>query len=306
MDNDRRLFLGLIGTAAVTGLVAYSVGRGSPAEAASFEIKRSPAEWRKRLGPARFHILREAGTETPFTSPLLKENRKGVFACAGCALPLFSSAAKYDSGTGWPSFKKALPNAVAYRRDTDARHGPHRGALPPLRRAPWPCVRRRSAADSASAIASMACRSTFTARLMLLFLLAYLGGILTILTPCILPVLPFVFARADRPFLRNGLPLARRHGDHLRRRRDPRRGRRRLGGRRQQRRALDRDRPARRLRPAADLPAPGRSRHAAAGQARASGCRPRAARTASAARCCSASPPACCGRPAPARSSASS
>jgi len=118
MDNDRRLFLGLIGTGAVASLVAYSVGCGSPAEAASFEVRRSPDDWRRRLGPERFHILREEGTERAFASPLLEEHRKGVFACAGCALPLFGSAAKYDSGTGWPSFKKALPGAVAYRRDT--------------------------------------------------------------------------------------------------------------------------------------------------------------------------------------------
>jgi peptide-methionine (R)-S-oxide reductase len=118
MNIDRRLFFGLTGSAAIAGIVAYSFGRAAPAVAASFEIQRSPADWRRRLGDKRFHILREAGTEYAFTSPLLKENRRGIFACAGCALPLFSSAAKYDSGTGWPSFRKALPNAVAYKRDT--------------------------------------------------------------------------------------------------------------------------------------------------------------------------------------------
>jgi len=114
-DLDRRLFLGLLGTSAVAGLTLFQSGRGT---AATFEVQRSPEEWRKRLGPQRFHILREAGTERAFTSPLLKEHRKGTFACAGCGLPLFGSAAKYDSGTGWPSFTRALPNAVAYRRDT--------------------------------------------------------------------------------------------------------------------------------------------------------------------------------------------
>jgi peptide-methionine (R)-S-oxide reductase len=119
MDNglDRRMLLGLSGTAAMAGLTAYFSGRASPADAAGFEIQRSPADWRRRLGPARFPILRESGTERPFTSPLLDEHRNGVFACAGCALPLFSSAAKYDSGTGWPSFTRALPNAVATRSD---------------------------------------------------------------------------------------------------------------------------------------------------------------------------------------------
>ena len=115
--SNRRLFLGLSGSAVVAGLSAYLFGRGSPADAATFEIQHDPAEWRHLLGSERFHILREAGTEIPFTSPLLKEHRKGIFACAGCNLPLFNSAAKYDSGTGWPSFKKILPNAVAYQRD---------------------------------------------------------------------------------------------------------------------------------------------------------------------------------------------
>ena len=118
MNHDRRLFLGLLGTTAVAGLTTYLFGGSSPANAANFEVRRSAADWERRLGPAKFHILREAGTERAFTSPLLDEHRKGVFACAGCALPLFSSATKYDSGTGWPSFWKALPNAVAYQRDT--------------------------------------------------------------------------------------------------------------------------------------------------------------------------------------------
>ena len=118
MSIDRRLFLGLTGTTAVAGLSIYLFGRSTPADAAGFEIQHSPADWQRRLGAQRFRILREAGTERPFTSPLLKEHRKGVFACAGCALPLFSSAAKFDSGTGWPSFWKALPNAVAYRHDS--------------------------------------------------------------------------------------------------------------------------------------------------------------------------------------------
>src|SRR5262245_7906893 len=104
MNQDRRFFLGLLGTTAVAGLTAYLFGQGSPADAASFEVQHSPADWQRRLGTARFQILREAGTERAFTSPLLSEHRKGIFICAGCALPLFSSAAKYDSGTGWPSF----------------------------------------------------------------------------------------------------------------------------------------------------------------------------------------------------------
>ena len=109
-DPTRRMFLGLSGTA-IAGLLVF-VARGTRADAASFEIQHSPAEWRSRLGEARFRVLREAGTERAFTSPLLNEHRKGIFSCAGCELPLFASDAKYDSGTGWPSFKTALPRAV--------------------------------------------------------------------------------------------------------------------------------------------------------------------------------------------------
>ena len=110
---NRRDLLGLAAGTALAGVAILTSGRAS----AAFEVRRSPAEWRRRLGPRRFHILREAGTEFPFTSALLKEKRKGIFACAGCHLPLFNSAAKYDSRTGWPSFWKSLPNAVAYKRD---------------------------------------------------------------------------------------------------------------------------------------------------------------------------------------------
>ena len=116
MKNDRRLFLGLLGTSAF-GLSTYLAGRSSDARAATFEVRRSDSDWRRRLGPDRYRILRQEGTERAFTSPLLNEHRKGVFACAGCALPLFSSATKYDSGTGWPSFWKALPNAIGTSRD---------------------------------------------------------------------------------------------------------------------------------------------------------------------------------------------
>jgi len=73
----------------------------------------SDAEWKKRLTATQYAVLREAATERPFTSPLNKEHRAGTFACAGCALPLYSSKTKYDSGTGWPSFWAPLPGAIA-------------------------------------------------------------------------------------------------------------------------------------------------------------------------------------------------
>ena len=110
---NRRAFIGMAAGTALAGTAILASG----GKAATFEVRHSPAEWRRKLGAARFHILREAGTERPFSSPLLKEKRKGHFACAGCGLPLFSSSAKYDSGTGWPSFWKALPNAIVYERD---------------------------------------------------------------------------------------------------------------------------------------------------------------------------------------------
>ena len=116
---DRRFFLGLSGAGIVAGTLALATGgSSSTASAASFEVRRSDADWKRRLGPQRFNILRRHGTERAFTSPLLKEHRQGIFACAGCGLPLFSSKVKYDSGTGWPSFWQALPGAIGTSRDT--------------------------------------------------------------------------------------------------------------------------------------------------------------------------------------------
>jgi peptide-methionine (R)-S-oxide reductase len=113
--NDRRTFLGLAGAVGV-GLLLFGSSKGARA-ALHFTVNRSPAEWRRTLGPERYAVLREAATERPFSSPLLNEHRKGVFVCGGCALPLFSSATKFDSGTGWPSFWKPLPGAVVTRAD---------------------------------------------------------------------------------------------------------------------------------------------------------------------------------------------
>ncbi len=90
-------------------------GRGAQAEAApaeTFEITYSEAEWRERLTPEQFHVLRQHGTERAGTSPLNGEKRAGTFVCAGCELPLYSSETKYESGTGWPSFWAPLDNAI--------------------------------------------------------------------------------------------------------------------------------------------------------------------------------------------------
>jgi peptide-methionine (R)-S-oxide reductase len=80
-------------------------------------LQRSDAEWKKSLTPQQYEVLREEGTERPGSSALNTEKRPGVFACAGCAAPLFTSAMKYESGTGWPSFFTAIPQAFATRRD---------------------------------------------------------------------------------------------------------------------------------------------------------------------------------------------
>jgi len=80
-------------------------------------LKLSTDEWRKRLTAAQFEILRDEGTERPGSSPLNNEKRPGVFICAGCNLPVFTSEMKYESGTGWPSFFTAIPGAFATRTD---------------------------------------------------------------------------------------------------------------------------------------------------------------------------------------------
>ena len=86
--------------------------------AASREALKLPNdEWKKRLSPMAYNVMREEGTERPGSSPLNGEKRPGVFACAGCNLPLFTSAMKFESGTGWPSFFTAIPDALATRTD---------------------------------------------------------------------------------------------------------------------------------------------------------------------------------------------
>jgi peptide-methionine (R)-S-oxide reductase len=81
-------------------------------------------ELKKKLTPEQYHILREKGTEAPFTSSLLYTKDKGIYACAACGNPLFRSGAKFDSGSGWPSFDQALPAAVEFQDDDS--HGMHR------------------------------------------------------------------------------------------------------------------------------------------------------------------------------------
>jgi len=86
--------------------------------AAPFEtIALSDEEWRRRLTPEQYAVLRQEQTEQPFSSLLTKESRRGMFACAGCSLQVFSSRTKYDSRTGWPSFWRPVNNAIRETRD---------------------------------------------------------------------------------------------------------------------------------------------------------------------------------------------
>ncbi|HEY4922998.1 MAG TPA: peptide-methionine (R)-S-oxide reductase MsrB [Roseiarcus sp.] len=104
------------------GLAALSAGSlagiSAQATAADGQVTHTDAEWKKMLTADQYAVLRQDGTERPFTSALLNEHRAGNFACAGCDLPLFSSKTKFDSGTGWPSFWAPLDNAVVTKTDT--------------------------------------------------------------------------------------------------------------------------------------------------------------------------------------------
>src|ERR1700692_4971039 len=120
MDVTRRRIL-TAGSVTVLSLLATSAcaarAMSSPSDA-HFAVTHTDAEWRQLLTAAQYGVLREAGTEAPYSSPLNDEHRHGVFSCAGCAQHPYSSDTKFDSGTGWPSFWKALYNAVLERPDT--------------------------------------------------------------------------------------------------------------------------------------------------------------------------------------------
>ena len=99
---SRRRFLSWVGaSASFVALTACGSGR---AEAKNFPVSLSDAQWRKKLTAAEYRVLREEATERPFSSPLDREKREGTFTCAGCGNAVYSSKAKFDSGTGWPSF----------------------------------------------------------------------------------------------------------------------------------------------------------------------------------------------------------
>jgi peptide-methionine (R)-S-oxide reductase len=106
--NRRHVLLGLLCSAALPGVAR-----------AGYPVAYTDAEWRKRLTPQQFAVLRQKQTEYPGTSPLLKEHRKGQFACAADGHPLFDSRTKFDSGTGWPSFWRPLPGGIGTSVDQE-------------------------------------------------------------------------------------------------------------------------------------------------------------------------------------------
>jgi peptide-methionine (R)-S-oxide reductase len=116
--TNRRTIVGVIAAAgaALFGL-RWMNDEEAMAETKTFEVTKTAEQWKRQLTPNQYNVLRNHGTERPGTSPLNQEKRKGVFACAGCDLPLFSSDTKYESGTGWPSFWQPLPNAVGTKSD---------------------------------------------------------------------------------------------------------------------------------------------------------------------------------------------
>ena len=111
------MFVGAAGAGLLGGYALFGSNRSSHAREGKFEVRYSQADWKKRLTPAQYSVLRQEKTERAGSSQLNKEKRKGIYACAGCGLPLFSSATKFESGTGWPSFWKPLPNAIGTRAD---------------------------------------------------------------------------------------------------------------------------------------------------------------------------------------------
>ena len=124
----------------------YSAEKGSYVMTQT--VVKTNEEWKKVLTPEQYHILREKGTERAFSGKYDKNHEHGVYRCAACGLDLYRSEEKFDSGTGWPSFTAPI---AAGERPHPARQrflfAAYRGALPPVRGTPWPCIRRRAETD---------------------------------------------------------------------------------------------------------------------------------------------------------------
>ena len=113
----KRSFLASAAAALGVPLVAACAGRDDGAPAETFEVTKAPEEWRKILTPGQYAVLREESTERSGSSSLNQEHRSGTYACAGCDLPLYRSEAKFESGTGWPSFTVPIAGAVRTKED---------------------------------------------------------------------------------------------------------------------------------------------------------------------------------------------
>jgi len=113
----RGFFSALAGSLAAASTASTAAQAADPNAPKIEPLNLSDADWKKRLTPAQYDVLRHEGTERPFTSPLNDEKRKGVFQCVGCDLPLYTSDMKFDSGTGWPSFFTTLPGVFQTKTD---------------------------------------------------------------------------------------------------------------------------------------------------------------------------------------------
>ena len=124
MDMNRRVFLWTLSVASVGSFLGWrhtmadDSSKSSPEPAPGIgTLEKSASEWKALLSPEQYRVLFREGTERPFSSPLDKEYGEGYYICAACFLPLFHSDAKFDSGTGWPSFFEPLPGRVGTKRD---------------------------------------------------------------------------------------------------------------------------------------------------------------------------------------------
>ncbi len=147
---NRRTLLGCVGAVGLAAGLRWLTESDDAGGRARFEIEKTDSEWRRILTKAQYDVLRLHRTEIPGSSPLNHEKRKGVFACAGCDLPLFSSDTKYDSGTGWPSFWQPLDKAVGTSTDYVLLLPRTEVHCRPLRRPSGPSLRGWSAADGAA------------------------------------------------------------------------------------------------------------------------------------------------------------